>query len=59
LTNVVSFPEFKISDILDNPIQPRGFAEKFVLPIKKVLVSQGFACKNVLPTNVSVKKGIC
>jgi hypothetical protein len=68
-----SFPEFKISDIFNNPTQPRGLAEKNVwnLRRRKICVAhkkgirlkgiafKGFACKNVLPTNVSVKKGIC
>ncbi len=56
MSNVVSFLEFKILDIFDNPIQPRGLAEKNVWSLrrrkicvahKKGISLKGFACKNV------------
>ncbi len=42
-----SFPEFKILDIFDNPIQPRGIAEKNAWShcSRKNCVCQNYPCK--------------
>ncbi len=62
MSNVVSLLEFKILDIFDNPIQPRGLAEKNVRSLRrrkicvahkkgislKGIAFKGFACKNGL-----------
>ena len=68
MSNVVSLLEFKILDIFDNPIQPRGLAEKNVWSLrrrkicvahKKGIVSKVLLLKVLLVKTVSVKKGIC